>query len=170
MYNKNARVVLLVIDLTRFESLQALRRYCAAFEGNSCLKREQVIVYVVGNKSDLVELREVPQEEIDEFCSSIEAPYFEVSAKSGGNVFELFNHICDQFQSAGENIFELNLPKEETLKSDWQTENLHVTKLVCNGLTQRRKESLLFMILSLFAYNVRVLYRCENNLIFIVFK
>ena len=51
---------------------------------------------LVGNKIDL-EYREISQEEALKKAEELKVPYFEVSAKNGANVDELFEKVIDVF-------------------------------------------------------------------------
>jgi GTPase SAR1 family protein len=56
----------------------------------------QTIVYVVGNKCDLVDLRTVTPIEGQQLADGLAAFYFETSASLGTNIEELFLHIGSQ--------------------------------------------------------------------------
>lgn len=51
-------------------------------------------VFVVGNKIDL-QNREVSETEAREYCEKMGAPYFEISAKTGDNVSQLFLRLVE---------------------------------------------------------------------------
>ena len=44
----------------------------------------------MGNKSDLISVREVSFEEANQYAMEIKAQYFEVSAKENNNINEMF--------------------------------------------------------------------------------
>ncbi len=48
---------------------------------------------IVGNKSDLTRERTVSFNEANEFCENLKIPYFEVSAKTGANVSNMFENL-----------------------------------------------------------------------------
>ena len=55
------------------------------------LKKEDAIFCLVGNKIDLEETRQVSTKEAEDFAKANDFLFFEVSAKNGTNVQELFN-------------------------------------------------------------------------------
>ena len=59
-------------------------------------QRENIpLLYLVGNKSDLFEKRNVSEEEAEEYAKEKKIKYFEVSAKTGYNVDALINDIAN---------------------------------------------------------------------------
>ena len=54
------------------------------------------ILFVVGNKNDLVEERKVESEQAELFAKEIGAFYYEVSAKTGFGIEELFNRVAEE--------------------------------------------------------------------------
>ena len=53
------------------------------------------LIYLVGNKSDLSEIREIKEEEAIKWAKEKNIKYFEVSAKKGYNVEELMNDVTN---------------------------------------------------------------------------
>ena len=52
-----------------------------------------ITVMLVGNKSDLVEMREVKVESIEDYANQNRLSYLETSAANGNNVSEAFNQL-----------------------------------------------------------------------------
>ncbi len=78
---------MLVFDLTRaltFKNLVNWLQELYQFGNPECP------TVLIGNKSDLVELRDVRQEDIDWFVSEIGSEYIQTSAKTGENVEKAF--------------------------------------------------------------------------------
>ncbi|KAI6660658.1 Ras-like protein rasD [Oopsacas minuta] len=57
---------------------------------------------VCGNKKDLDEYREVPVDEVIEYCSKIGSPFMETSAKTGLCVRDSFHAVMEQLMSTDE--------------------------------------------------------------------
>lgn len=57
------------------------------------LKMDEFTIIVVGNKADLEEEREVSKEEGQALAAESGSPFFEVSAKEGSNVVEVFEAV-----------------------------------------------------------------------------
>jgi small GTP-binding protein len=124
-YSRSARAAVVTFDLTSYDSFQSLTRWVAKV--NSEADPDCVIV-LVGNKADVVEanpgLRQVDAHDARRYAASINAEYFEVSAKSGTNVAKCFQHVIQAAlqngakSERGAKAVELNNPTnpEETKK------------------------------------------------------
>ena len=88
-YYKGANGVLLVYDITKRDTFKKLDFWLEDLKNNSD-DIDNLFIFLVGNKSDLEENREVSVEEANEFAKNKKLPYLEVSAKSGKNVKEVF--------------------------------------------------------------------------------
>ena len=58
---------------------------------------DSVIKFLVGNKNDLTNLRQVETKEALDFAKEHNMPYFETSAKSGNNINQLFDLLIETF-------------------------------------------------------------------------
>jgi Ras-related protein Rab-11A len=52
-----------------------------------------ITIMLVGNKSDLSEMREVKSESIEDYANQNRLSYLETSAANGSNVSEAFNQL-----------------------------------------------------------------------------
>ncbi|CAD0206731.1 unnamed protein product [Chrysodeixis includens] len=77
MYYRNANAALLVFDITSVNSFQAIKGWVKELQSNV---PEAMVLSVVGNKSDLEDLRAVQASEAAHFAASIGAHYVETSA------------------------------------------------------------------------------------------
>ena len=59
--------------------------------------KENVLNYLIGNKTDLVEQRVIKNEEGKKLAEEHNLPYIETSAKDGVNIEELFNKSLDKY-------------------------------------------------------------------------
>jgi GTPase SAR1 family protein len=57
------------------------------------------LIYVIGNKTDLVKSRVVPQSEGEEWAASRGVSFFETSAKTGDNVSAVFTALGKAFSA-----------------------------------------------------------------------
>jgi small GTP-binding protein len=87
---RGSQGALIVYDVTRPETLQALAEYWIPRLYESVGK---IPIVVVGNKVDLVERRKPYEEDAKEFCSEYDSVYYLSSAKSGENVEKMFKNI-----------------------------------------------------------------------------
>ena len=79
------------------------------------------ILFVVGNKNDLVEERKVESEQAELFAKEIGAFYYEVSAKTGSGIEELFNRVAEESYNKLNN--ENNEPSPTINKSNDDNQN-----------------------------------------------
>ena len=94
IFYQDAFVTLLVYDITQKGSFQAIKDYWYVELQENAPK--EVIIIIVGNKSDLYEKEEVEVEEVKEFCKSVNALYKQTSAYSGTGIDDLFNMIGEE--------------------------------------------------------------------------
>ena len=59
--------------------------------------KENVLKFLVGNKSDLVDNRVISQIEANNFAEEHNLPYIETSAKEGVNIDELFEESINKY-------------------------------------------------------------------------
>ena len=89
---RNAHAALFVFALNRLESFEHINEWIQQFKENHD-RVDQIPKYLIGNKSDLVEAREVDQKLIDNLEKKLGYKYFETSALNNSNIEELFKDI-----------------------------------------------------------------------------
>jgi len=94
-YYKGSHGILIVYDVTDYDSFKKVRYWLKQTE---VWAQQNVIKVLVGNKCDKPK-RAVSKEEGKKFAEEFNVSFFEVSAKSGLNVNETFNHITKQILS-----------------------------------------------------------------------
>ncbi|MFX0188258.1 MAG: GTP-binding protein [Candidatus Hodarchaeota archaeon] len=87
MYYRGALGALLIFDLTSDESFEHLPQWIEEVRANV---KSEVPLLLVGNKSDLVDLRAVSLDVINEFTKKFNLYYMETSAKTGEGVGDCF--------------------------------------------------------------------------------
>ena len=97
IYYQDAIIAILVYDITRKESYEALKNYWYVEVRDNSPK--DVVIAIVGNKSDKYEFEQVNEDEVKEFCKSINAIFKLTSAYLGEGINELFNMIGNQLLS-----------------------------------------------------------------------
>ena len=90
-YLKAANGVILVFDVTKQQTFDALEDWLKDLKENNKLDIQKVLI---GNKVDLEEYREVKKEDAENFAKSIGCNYFEGSAKTGQNINEALDEIA----------------------------------------------------------------------------
>ncbi|MHA1145586.1 MAG: GTP-binding protein [Candidatus Helarchaeota archaeon] len=110
MYYRGASCGILVFDTTVYESFGNLENWVLEFQDET----GRTPMIVVGNKVDLPD-RMVAPDEAENFAKYINAPYIEVSAKSGRNINRLFASIYDLIKEHRQSIM---IPKVKALPID----------------------------------------------------
>ena len=111
MYIRDANIILVVYDITNKDSFIHTEHWVNETKD---LKREDAIFVLVGNKIDLEENRIVSTKEAEDFATEKGFLFYEVSAKTGEKVEDLFNNkiypemarkynIGDEDEENGEN-------------------------------------------------------------------
>lgn len=104
MYYRGAAAAILVYDITRRSSFEAMRKWVQELQKQAA---PNIILAIAGNKADLPGQREITQADLDKYLAELkketkrengkEGDAFigiECSAKTGTNVNELFTEIC----------------------------------------------------------------------------
>jgi small GTP-binding protein len=89
-YFDGLRAGLAVFDVTRSDTLEGLPGWIDSARS----KNRPVPILVLGNKSDLVDQRQVTNDEARDFCRALGLSYIPTSAKSGMNVEEAFRRVA----------------------------------------------------------------------------
>jgi small GTP-binding protein len=101
-YYRGAQAAIICFDLTSRSTFLSLGRWAEEFS-HFCNPNYQKIVVIVGNKSDLIEEREVSNEEIQNFIKLNNYIYYETSAKTGDNVENLFLEMAKNLYTSYKN-------------------------------------------------------------------
>ena len=94
IFYQDAQVTLLVYDITQKETFDAIKNYW--FQEVKDNAPEDVIVFIVGNKSDIYEKEAVNEEEARQYAKDINALYKLVSAENGDGINEIFKMIGER--------------------------------------------------------------------------
>jgi len=92
-YLQGSSGALLVCDLTRINTLAAIEPYAQRLNDIN----PQAKLILAGNKDNLVEEREIPEENFVELAASLDAQWFITSAKTGNGVENAFNSLAKSF-------------------------------------------------------------------------
>jgi len=90
-YYRGAAACVVVYDITSRESYNHLHTW---LNDARALATSQLMVVLVGNKSDLAESRQVSYQEANNYAQENELHFLETSAKTGENVEEIFDKIA----------------------------------------------------------------------------
>jgi Ras-related protein Rab-6A len=90
-YIRDSSVAIIVYDITNKASFANTAKWIEDVREE---RGEDVVIMLVGNKTDLEEQRAVPQEEADEKSRELGVMFCETSAKTGDNIKGLFRTIA----------------------------------------------------------------------------
>lgn len=90
-YARDARVCLLIYDITSIESFKNLERWHKSIKDQII---DNAILVIVGNKEDLIGKEAVRLVDARAFADSIGAAHVRVSAKQGTGIEEMFTDVC----------------------------------------------------------------------------
>ncbi|XP_063905522.1 uncharacterized protein LOC135124404 [Zophobas morio] len=99
-YYREAKVALLVFDITSQKSFEKMKRWFAELENNA----SPMVLCLIGNKTDLDKKREVTKNQAKHYAESISASYYECSAQQGEGIREVFDDVARRMISLLENI------------------------------------------------------------------
>ena len=92
-YYQRAHGIVLTFALDKRSSFNNLKNWLNSIKENTS---QEIPIIIMANKKDLVESREVPEEEIIEKANDLNVQYFETSAKENINIDEAFEKIIEK--------------------------------------------------------------------------
>ncbi|KAL0219774.1 hypothetical protein P9112_005427 [Eukaryota sp. TZLM1-RC] len=95
-YIRGASGIILVYDITRAESFSNCKMWLQTIQDYA---DEKVTVFLVGNKTDLAQDRQVSHASAKSLADELDIDLFEVSAKDGTNVRDLFYKVAVKLSS-----------------------------------------------------------------------
>jgi len=104
-YYKNSVCACVVYDISNHTSFEDIQIWI-----DDCIKQtaKSVLLLLVGNKSDLDNKREVSYQEGEAFAKSHNMIFFEVSAKTGENIKDIFEKSVKQIsKNIDNNVYDL---------------------------------------------------------------
>lgn len=108
MYYRGAHVAFIIYSISDRSSFEDVDDWLESLRENADV---DIIIFLVGNKYDLENERKVSTEEGEKKAEEIGAIFYEVSAKIGYGIDDLFKDICNYY-------FEKHFKKENGNKSN----------------------------------------------------
>eukprot|EP01017_Pseudomicrothorax_dubius_P016618 TRINITY_DN1883_c0_g1_i19.p1 TRINITY_DN1883_c0_g1~~TRINITY_DN1883_c0_g1_i19.p1 ORF type:complete len:229 (+),score=42.88 TRINITY_DN1883_c0_g1_i19:106-792(+) len=96
-YLRDSAVAIIVFDVSSRPSFQDTTKW---IEDVRSERGGDVIIFLVGNKIDLADRRQITEQEGERKAKELDVHYMEVSAKSGANVQTLFKNIASLLPGA----------------------------------------------------------------------
>ncbi|KAF4086384.1 hypothetical protein AMELA_G00105090 [Ameiurus melas] len=103
-YIRDSTVAVVVYDVTNVNSFQLTSKW---IEDVRTERGSDVIIMLVGNKTDLEEKRQILVEEGEQRAKELNVMFIETSAKTGSNVKQLFRRVAAALPGM-ENLDEMN--------------------------------------------------------------
>ena len=125
-YYRGANVALIVFDLTSHSSFDALPIWIENYYKNG---PEQKNIILIGNKKDLVEERQVTEDEAKIFSETNNMMYFETSAKEGDNIDYVFNYAAERLLEFYSGNSEAILKRQITPTNEKQINNFQDVRI-----------------------------------------
>ncbi|KAJ3451347.1 rab gtpase [Anaeramoeba flamelloides] len=107
-YVRNSSLVVIVFDITNKTSFKSIEFWMDTVQNE---RGDDVIVFLVGNKTDIEDERQVSLEKLEKEANKHGFLYLETSAKTGHNVKQLFRKI-------GIAILKQNKKRKELIKPE----------------------------------------------------
>ena len=103
---KNAQGIVLTFDVSNKKSFDSIPNWLEDIKINNNI----IPIVLFGNKCDLIDSREIEEEEAEEFAKHNKLLYFETSAKENINVKEGFEKIIElAYEKTGMKAFGMDL-------------------------------------------------------------
>ena len=125
-YYSGANVALVVFDLTNHSSFDALPLWIENYYKNG---PEQKNIILIGNKKDMIEERQVTQEEAELFSETNNMIYFETSAKEGDNIEYVFNYTAEKLVDFYAGQTEISPKKQVDMTNQLQSQNFQEIRI-----------------------------------------
>jgi len=90
-YYRGAHGIIVVYDVTKRETFTNINKWLKESERFACENAQKLLV---GNKSDMVNDRQVTSTEAEQFAKELNLEYLETSAKNASNVEEAFEKLA----------------------------------------------------------------------------
>ena len=143
IFFQGAKMAILVYDITRRESFYNMKNswYREIKENGD----SDIVLGIAGNKSDLYDNEEVPEEEAREFAKSIDAVFGYTSAQSDSGIKELFKDLGKKYLIANSSTIdsdEQNQMQKPELKSkqEKQEESKQNIKIASKDVVKKNVE------------------------------
>ena len=130
-YYRGSHAAFVIFDLTNKNTFDSITKWIEAYHKSNNPQFQKNVI-LIGNKSDLVDSREITRAEAENFAKMNKMMYWETSAKEGNNVEEVFTYIGqllfetykDENALVGNSLF---MNKDNTQSDSKFTNILHIT-------------------------------------------
>ncbi|EGR29885.1 Ras family protein, putative [Ichthyophthirius multifiliis] len=114
-YLRDATCAVIVFDITQKTSFDNLDKWIQDYKDNRGIDAPFILV---ANKLDMKLSREVTQQEAEQKAQSIRVNYYEISAKTGENVLNMFKSMATSLQPIEQSILNPGQSNENNKNQD----------------------------------------------------
>ena len=129
-YYKGANGVMLIYDISNRKTFQRINFWIKELKENN--KIDELFIYLIGNKKDLEDKREISFEEGEKYAKENNINFIEVSAKSGEGIPNLFHNVI---KGVMEKVFKKNekdeLEENVRLSSFFEKGDFKIKRMKC---------------------------------------
>ncbi|KAH0792146.1 Ras-related protein Rab-5B [Histomonas meleagridis] len=135
MYYRGCDVAILIYSIDDMSSFEEIESWYHSLKEN--IDKTSIDLYLVGNKKDLVEERQVSYEDGERCAVQLNARFYELSAKTGEGIEDFFRTIARLFTdkvNGGKQVQHKDEDKKNTvsLKSEDKTNSHPKKKFTCS--------------------------------------
>ena len=105
-YYKGAKGALLVYDITRKATFENIDNWLIDLRTNA---DKDILILLIGNKSDLIDTREISEEEARTKAEQYNIAFLETSAKTGDNINKAFSQLIEEVYKANISLLQSNV-------------------------------------------------------------
>ena len=102
-YYKGAKGALIVYDITRKNTFDNIDKWITDLKLNG---DKNICIIILGNKSDLIDKREINKNDGIKKAEMYKTAFFETSALNGDNISKAFDELIEQIVINNKNIFQ----------------------------------------------------------------
>ena len=94
-FYKDSEIIIFVYDITNKNSFESIKNIW--YEDVQNYFDNELMIYILGNKSDLYEKEEIREEDASEYAKSINAKLKIVSAKNGSQIDNFLKELIEDY-------------------------------------------------------------------------
>ena len=136
-FYQGAKMAILVYDITVKESFDSLKNYW--YEDIKEHAEEDIVLAIAGNKADLYDKEDVPEDEARAFAKDIGAIFKLTSAQNNSGIDELFNDLAIKYLDPNLEINSSDNQKQEHKKEEEVQQN-NTIKLNKKDITKENEK------------------------------
>ncbi|CAD8100708.1 unnamed protein product [Paramecium sonneborni] len=135
-YIRDSQAAIICYDITNEKSFQDLQRWIEDVKEE---RGDEVLIYILGNKTDLESERQIQTEQAEAKAKELGAQFSEVSAKSAHNVAEFFKKLSYDLQGNPNEQLSQQQPQLQKAPQQQQQQN-QTQQLKSTDATEDKKQ------------------------------